>query len=114
MGNRGYHATGEKEELVYKVWEKKPQAGSNEEKCRDSVSPSPSPSISVWVQRLSKTMLVMQASGTFSRPFCKHFGSSSESFVKHLCISLLNSSLILFLISLSLSFFVPGTHHVSA
>ncbi|CAM6015062.1 unnamed protein product [Sphagnum balticum] len=41
-----------------------------------------------------KAMLVIQASGTFSRPFCKHFGSSSESFVKHLCISLLNSSLI--------------------
>ncbi|KAH9537579.1 hypothetical protein CY35_16G061000 [Sphagnum magellanicum] len=56
MGKRGYHATGEKEELVCKVWEKKPQAGSNEEKCRDSVSPSPSPSISVWVQRLWKAM----------------------------------------------------------
>ncbi len=94
MGKRGYHATGEKEELVCKVWEKKPQAGSNEEKCRDSVSPSPSPSISVRVQRLWEAMLVIHASGTFSRPFCKHFGSSSESFVKHLCISLLNSSLI--------------------
>jgi len=57
MGKRGYHATGEKEELVCKVWEKKPQAGSNEEKCRDSVSPSPSPSISVRVQRLWEAML---------------------------------------------------------